>query len=97
MKRYFICLANSKKYSGRCVAGIELLTRQGRGPRYDIKHIGKRPAWIRPISGDEFGQIDDDLVAHINLLDIVEIESLRDYPEGYQSENVLFAANSMCV
>jgi hypothetical protein len=97
MKRYFVCLANSKKYSGRCVAGIELLPRVGKGKRYQLRHVGERPAWIRPISGDEFGQIDEGLVANLNLLDIVEIEVIQDFPEGYQSENVLFDPNSIQV
>jgi hypothetical protein len=97
MKRYFVCLANSKKYSGRCVAGVELLPREGRGSKYKVRHIGERPAWIRPISGDKFGQIDEAFVTHLKLLDIVEVEVTRDCPERYQTENVFFDSNSIRV
>jgi hypothetical protein len=37
----FICLAHSKKYSKRCVAGVRLDTGQ----------------WIRPISKEEHGEL----------------------------------------
>lgn len=90
MTRYLICLANSRKYSGRCVAGVELLPSQKRGQRYEVKSTNGRPAWIRPVSGKEFGQVDDHLVEDINLLDIIKIDDLAECPEGYQSENILF-------
>ena len=90
MTRYLICLANSRKYSGRCVAGVELLPSQKRGQLYEVKSTHGRPAWIRPVSGNEFGQVDENLVEEINLLDIIKIEDLADSPKGFQSENVLF-------
>jgi len=90
MERYLIVLANSRKYSGRCVAGVELLPIQKRGQRYEIKSTHGRPAWIRPIQGTKFGQVDEHLVEDINLLDVIKIEDLTYSQEGYQSENVLF-------
>jgi hypothetical protein len=97
MVRYLICLANSRKYSGRCVAGVELLLSNIRGQRYEVKHYNGYPAWIRPISGNEFGQVDEYLVEDINLLDIIKVEALKNCPEGYQSENVLFEPESIAV
>ena len=48
MKAIFICLANSKKYGERCIAGIEL-TKGANGNLTVVKENG-RPKWIRPVS-----------------------------------------------
>jgi hypothetical protein len=81
----FVCLANSVKLGGRCIAGIELDNQNN--PRIQLDH----PKWIRPISEMVHGEVNIDLVSHINLLDIVELE-ITDYPEesSYQSENAYF-------
>ena len=41
-----VCLANSRKLNGRCVAGIELV-----GDR--------RIGWIRPVSDREHGEVSE--------------------------------------
>lgn len=86
----FVCLANSVKLGGRCIAGIELDNRNN--PRIQSGH----PKWIRPISEMEHGEVDINLVSHVNLLDIVEIE-ITNSPEeaSYQSENAYFNRNSI--
>lgn len=73
-----VCLANSRKISGRCVAG---------------KHMGNG-SWFRPISdrpGHELSELDlrysDGSSAQ--LLDIIEIPCMVERPQGHQSENVL--------
>jgi hypothetical protein len=91
MKRRFICLANSKKYQKRCVAGIELTDSARAGYRYDIVRLPDgNPRWIRPVSTDVHGEIPALLVNHISLFDIVAVNVTRPFPQGYQSENVLF-------
>lgn len=92
MKRRFICLANSKKYTQRCIAGIELVKSQRRGFRYDVVKKDNQPLWLRPVSGSEHGEVEASFVDHINLLDVVEVNVTNTHFEKsrYQSENVLF-------
>jgi hypothetical protein len=91
MKKLFICLANSRKYTQRCVAGIELVKSSRKGYRYQIvKQDDDNPIWIRPVSSSEHGEVSSELVDHIKLLDIVEVNVTGAIPQGYQSENVLF-------
>ncbi len=71
-----ICLANSKKYGDRCIAGIELST-------------GK---WIRPVTNLEYGQVPKEMCLidgeEPKLLDILEIPLIDTCP-GYEFENRL--------
>lgn len=95
MKKYFICLANSKKYGERCIAGIEVIKNEVSG--YTIVKKDGKPKWIRPVSGEEHGQVSADLVGNINLLDIVEINETEEAPNGYQSENIKFESSTLKV
>lgn len=87
MKKYFVCLANSKKYTQRCIAGVELVKTQA---GFEVLKKNEEPVWIRPVSGGEHGEVPSNLVDHIKLLDIVEVDITGPSPSGYQSENVLF-------
>ena len=76
-----ICLANSRKMSGRCVAGLEL-------------ERGRISGWIRPVSSRPHGEIslyDQNLAdgSEPSLLDILEIHMLEPCPDGCQTENHL--------
>jgi hypothetical protein len=84
MPTRFVCLANSYKEHGRCVAGI-CLDKKNR----PIVETG-RPKWIRPVSSEGHGEIPTDAVSHIELLTIVEIDVINFMGEGHQSENALF-------
>jgi hypothetical protein len=95
MKTLFVCLANSKKYGERCIAGIEL-KRENDGSLSLVKENSK-PKWLRPVSSAEHGEVAAHIVNHIKLNDIVEIDVLEYCPKGYQSENVLFDVNSLKV
>src|SRR5687767_10046766 len=92
MKTRFVCLANSFKEGGRCLAGIELDNKNN--PKIEIGH----PKWIRPICDTPHGEVPTYLVAHLEILDIVQIDIIG-YPDerDYQSENVLFDQNSLNV
>ena len=85
----FVCLANSFKEGGRCVAGIAL--DENNNP---ILENGN-PKWVRPICNTTHGEIPIHLVANVNILDIIEIEVLS-HPDlnSYQSENVLYEESS---
>ena len=77
--RDIVCLANSRKYSGRCIAGKEIsgnVTGQ----------------WIRPVSQEETGELTlKDIIlrdyGHPELLDILSIPLEKHDPHLYQSEN----------
>lgn len=81
MTKRIVCLANSTKFNGRCVAGKELMT-DGVGD------------WIRPVSSAEGGKL---LKSHWafqdgqgpQLLDVLEIVFSEYSPDGYQTENYL--------
>jgi hypothetical protein len=76
-----VCLANSRKLHGRCVAGKEL--------------IDDRPgAWIRPVSARSTGELwlTERCYAGGNdpeLLDIVDVPLQNAHPHLYQKENWL--------
>lgn len=78
-KKTLLCLANSRKHSGRCVAGLEL--REGR--------IGE---WVRPVSDrpSEELSIEDRRYedgSDVRVLDIVTIAFKEHRPHGCQQEN----------
>ncbi len=88
MKTQLVCLANSYKEGGRCLAGVEL--------KDGVSLIeNEKPAWIRPVSKTKHGEIPTYLVPHIKLLDIVELDLFEKVPAGYQSENALFNLASL--
>jgi len=77
----FLCLANSRKLSGRCVAGREL-TPDGPG------------AWIRPVSSRAFQEISEYERQYPDgsdpqVLDVIDITFIEHQPREYQSENWL--------
>lgn len=92
MKTTFICLANSYKEGGRCVAGIECYNGM------PLWNENDKPRWIRPVSADTpHGEIDSRLTYKLKLLDIVEMDMSDPVPEGHQVENVLFAPSHIKV
>ena len=94
MRKHFICLANSKKYSGRCLAGIEYFpAKDGRKSQMATLENG-RPQWIRPVSKTEYGSVPNVAVEHIQLLDLVAFDCESVCPEDYQSENVFYRKGS---
>lgn len=95
MKTHFLCLANSKKYGERCIAGIQL--RPDRNGQFHFVNSNGRPKWIRPVSGTDHGEVPAEWVRHIRVGDIVEMEIKQCCPLAYQTENVLFERNSLRV
>lgn len=93
MKKTILCLANSKKYSGRCIAGIEITPKPGGGWQMMRQH-GK-PKWLRPVSMQEHGQVDEKEVQDIRLLDVVEFDMMEESPQGFQTENVRLVPKSL--
>lgn len=76
-----VCLANSRKLTGRCVAGKEW--------------NGSRPGpWLRPVSGRERGELTAERWyakswRDPKLLDLIEVGLVGPRPSGCQTENHL--------
>lgn len=78
-----ICLANSRKLGGRCIAGLKT---DGGG-------------WVRPVSADQGGalpphqcRVDDG--TEVRTLDVIRLDLSRPLPQPYQPENWL-VSNTM--
>jgi len=76
-----VCLANSRKLQGRCVAGRELIE-------------GNPGGWIRPVSNREHEEVSSRERLYQDrsepcLLDIVDIPLLEPRPKLHQRENWL--------
>ena len=92
MTTKIICLANSKKFSERCVAGIEVVKSDN---GYKMCTENSTPKWIRPITKNTHGEFPTQLAENLKLLDVIEFKIIEPCPSGYQSENVYFADDSI--
>jgi hypothetical protein len=75
-----VCLANSRKYNGRCIAGIDIFDRSNR--------------WIRPVSnrpGEEVSEVERQYRdgTEPRVLDIISVRLARSRPKSFQQENWL--------
>ena len=78
-KKQVICLANSRKLNGRCVAGVELVA-------------SNAYRWVRPVSSTPSGEISTSDATYsdgapIELMDVFEVTLSSPSPKSYQSEN----------
>ena len=87
MARHLICLANSKKYMERCIAGVALCEVAS---GFVAARDAGEPLWLRPVSHGAHGSVATHLVDHIKLLDIVEVPVTAPCPDKWQTENVFF-------
>lgn len=85
-QKTIVCLANSRKWQGRCVAGLEW--------------NGTPGAWIRPVGAGEKGVINGERFCpnasgrDPQLLDLVTISFVAPQPHDFQIENQLIVPQS---
>jgi hypothetical protein len=82
-----VCLANSRKNSGRCVAGIEFSQES---------HFG---GWVRPVSNRPTQEICIEERRYENgedpkLMDVITIQMIGHVPHAHQQENHLIDADN---
>lgn len=76
-----LCLANSRKLNGRCIAGREFLD-------------GSPGAWVRPVSARANQEVSEYERQYQDgsdptLLDVIDVPLLEPCPKGFQQENWL--------
>jgi hypothetical protein len=76
-----VCLANSRKLSGRCVAGMEVVD-------------GAKMGWVRPVSAREHQEVSEHERQYPDgsdprVLDVVLVPLIEPRPSSYQQENWL--------
>lgn len=81
-----VCLANSRKMSGRCIAGREFTQERGVG------------SWIRPVSEREHGEVSEYDRQYKDgsdpkVLDIIDVPIKEHQPDRCQSENWLIESD----
>lgn len=74
-----VCLANSRKLQGRCIAGIELSGTH-------------RLGWIRPVSAREHEEVSEyerqcEDGSDPRVMDVIDVPLLMAHPKNYQQEN----------
>ena len=87
MDKYFICLANSYKHGGRCIAGVEVVP-MSEGQMFIARHDDGRPCWIRPVSMAENGEIPISLAQGIKVLSLVKPIDVVPCPDKAHTEDV---------
>lgn len=88
-----LCLANSYKHGGRCIAGIEVsLSDKG----YSIvRDVNGAPKWVRPVSHSAAGEVPNSHALNIRVLSVVKIESFEYAGLYSHSEDVYYQSLSV--
>lgn len=86
-----VCLANSTKDGGLCLAGARL--NQENQPLYS----NNQPIFIRPVSNLHHQEIPENVAYNIKVLDILEFDVIEEIGEAHQSENVLIEPSTLKV
>ena len=95
MEKYFMCLANSYKHGGRCIAGIEVVP-QSDGSYGIVRHEDGRPRWIRPISMSVNGEIPNHLAESFKIFSLVKLTDVEPCPEKAHTEDVHCSRMEIC-
>lgn len=90
MDKFFICLANSYKRGGRCIAGVEIDYKT-----LDEWSIVKRPdgipRWIRPIAQTQYGEIPETLAIPLGYFTIIKLTDTVASPHNMHTEDTTYS------
>ncbi len=90
-KHLFICLANSFKYGGRCIAGIEIRLNAD-GKTFRVVDDQGEPRWIRPVQREtNHKEIPTETARNIRILDVIELSNTEACGTGCQNENFYYS------
>lgn len=95
MDKYFVCLANSYKRGGRCIAGVEIIS-DNNGGWMPARNEDGRPRWIRPIARTTYGEIPNYIAEDIATLSLVKLTDVVLCPEEAHVENVSYSRMGKC-
>lgn len=95
MDKHFICLANSYKHGGRCIAGIEVVP-QADGSLAIVRHDDGRPRWIRPVSMSTNGEIPNHLAESFKIFSVVKLTEVEPCPHKAHTEDVHCSRMEIC-
>lgn len=88
MDKYILCLANSYKHGGRCIAGIEVTINNN---DFSIVHdTNGAPKWLRPVSHSIAGEVPNSHALYITILSIVKITGIEYAGMYSHSEDVYY-------
>lgn len=90
MDKYFICLANSYKRGGRCIAGVEVVPNSDARWKIICNDDGI-PSWIRPIARTTYGEIPNYVGESMKVFSIVKLTNVVPCPEKAHTENVYYS------
>ena len=88
MEKQIICMGNSYKNGGRCLAGIEIQNTAS-GVSIVRNQYGL-PNWIRPVMSNGDNGLPEYLVGSFTMLDILAVDVTDAVPIGAHCENVHF-------
>lgn len=86
--KLIVCMGNSYKNGGRCLAGIEVV--KSCYGYFVVKNSDGSPKWIRPVMANDNQGIPEKEVKSFGILDILKIDVIGEVPSGAHSENVRF-------
>ena len=90
MDKFFVCLANSYKRGGRCIAGVEVVS-DNKGGWKPVRNDDGRPRWIRPIAQTTYGEIPNYVADNIEMLSVIKLADVVPCPELCHVENVYYS------
>ena len=88
MDKYILCLANSYKLGGRCIAGVEVELKNG--SLSIVKSKYGIPLWIRPISSSAAGEVPMSDAIGIDVLSVVKVHGVSYAGNGSHSEDYYY-------
>ena len=88
MDKYMLCLANSYKHGGRCIAGIEVTLIDNKFRI--VRDANNSPKWLRPISHNFAGEVPNEHARFINVLSIIKIAGVEYAGMYSHSEDVYY-------